>query len=125
MLWLQLAHTWFKSLQICIDHAPSCIHFCKKQRMQERAWSLYIFPQSQLSGSTGKFIYKALILGFKQLLSNMIDRKATQVPYITRIVFLANNYIFCSNHLAILCVIVIPSYIAMYMKVALLNKNLK
>ena len=31
----------------------------------------------QSQGGTGEFMYKALILGNKQLLSNMIDREAT------------------------------------------------
>ena len=42
-------------------------------------------------GGTGKFIYKTSILDNKQLLSNMMDHEATQVPHTTRIVFLADN----------------------------------
>ena len=46
--------------------------------MQERAWLLCIFfSNHNYQGGTGEFIYKALILGNKQLLSNMIDHKAT------------------------------------------------
>ena len=60
-----------------------------------------------------------------QLLSNMVDRKATQVPFVTRIAFLADSYIFCSNFPVILCIIAIASYIAIHMKAALLNKNSK
>ena len=66
-------------------------------------------------GGTGKFIYKASILNNKQLLSNMIDCKVTQVPYTTRIVFPADSYIFCSNFPVILCIIAIASYIAIWM----------
>ena len=62
---------------------------------------------------TGKFIYKAVILDNKQLLSNMIDCKATQVPYTTRISFITDSYIFCSDFPAILCIIAIASYIAL------------
>ena len=58
-----------------------------------------------LQGGTGEFMYKASILGSKQLLSNMIDRKATQMPYTTRIAFLTDSYIFCLNYPAILYII--------------------
>ena len=76
-------------------------------------WSLYIFFHNHnYQEGTGKFIYKASILGNKQLLSNMIDHKATQVPYTTRIAFLTDSYIFCSNFPAILYIIAIASYIA-------------
>ena len=54
---------------------------------------------------TGGFIYKALILGNKQLLSNMIDHKTMQVPFTTRIAFLADTYIFYSNYPANLCIV--------------------
>ena len=27
---------------ICINHAPSFVHFCRKKCMQEGAWSLYM-----------------------------------------------------------------------------------
>ena len=57
------------------------------------------------------FIYKALILENKQLLSNMIEQEATQVPQTTRIALLADSYISCSNVPAILCIIAIASYI--------------
>ena len=62
-------------------------------------------------GGTGKFIYKALIVDNKLLYSNMADRKATQVPYTTRISFFADSCIFCSNVQIILCIIAIASYI--------------
>ena len=53
--------------------------------MQERAWSLYIFFYNHnYQGGTGKFIYMASLLDVKQLLLNMNDRKATQVPHTTR-----------------------------------------
>ena len=42
----------------------------------------------------------------------MIDWKATQVPYPTRVTFLADSYIFCSNFQAILCIVAIASFIA-------------
>ena len=32
LLWTKIKQN---NLQICIDHAPSCVHFCKKIRMQE------------------------------------------------------------------------------------------
>ena len=67
-----------KNLQIYVNHASSCIHFCKKKHMQERVWLLCnFFCIRNYQGSTGGFIYKALILGNIQLLSNMIDREAT------------------------------------------------
>ena len=45
--------------------------------MQEGAWPLFIFFCSNIfQGGTGEFIYKASILGDKQLLSNMIDCEA-------------------------------------------------
>ena len=57
--------------------------------------AVYFVPQSQFSGRYS--IYKALILDNKQLLSNMVDREATQVPYTARNAFFADSYIFCSN----------------------------
>ena len=98
-------------MQICIDHAPSYVHFCKKIRTQEGTWLLCIFFHNyNYQGGIGEFLYKALILGNKQLLSNTIDREATKVPYTTRITFFVDSYIFCSNYPAILCII--ASYIA-------------
>ena len=86
--------------------------------------SLYIFFHNHnYQGGTGKFIYKALTLDNKKLPSNMIEHEATQVPHTTRIAFLTDTYIFCSNFTATLCIIAIASYI--YMKAALLNKNSK
>ena len=35
----------------------------------------------------------------------MIDHKATQMSYATRIIFFADNYTFCSNYPDILCII--------------------
>ena len=62
--------------------------------MQEGAWSLYIFFQNHNNQEgTSKLIYKASILHNKQLLSNMIEHKATQVPSTTRTTFLADSYI--------------------------------
>ena len=76
---------------------------------------MYIFFHNHnYQGGTvyiGKFIYKALILDNKQLLSNMKDHETTQVPYTTRIAFLAGRYTFCSSFQAILCIIVIASYL--------------
>ena len=112
LLWTNIKQ---KNLQICIDHAPSCIHFCKKKCTEEGVWLLYIFFHNHnYQGCTGKFIYKALILDNKQLLSNMIDREAAQVTYTTRNAFLTVSYIFCSNHPAILCIIAIASFIAIW-----------
>ena len=46
--------------------------------MQEGAWLLCILScNHNYQEGTGEFIYKDLILGNKQLLSNMIDREAT------------------------------------------------
>ena len=42
----------------------------------------------------GEFMYKTSILGNKSS-SNMIDREATLMQYITRVVFLIDSYIFC------------------------------
>ena len=53
--------------------------------------AVHFLLQSQ--GGAGEFMYKASILGNKQLLSSMIDHKATQVPYTTRIAFLTDSYI--------------------------------
>ena len=64
---------------------------------------MYFLQLSQ--GGTGELMYKASILGNKQLLSNMIDQEATQVPYTTRIAFLTDSYIFYLNYPAILCII--------------------
>ena len=55
--------------------------FFKKEMYSRRGMvTVHFLPQSQLLGKWGKFIYKALTLDNKQLLSNMIDYKATQVP---------------------------------------------
>ena len=61
--------------------------------MQEGAWLLYIFFHIH------NFIreVQVLILDNKQLVSNMIDREATQIPYTTRIVFLTDSYVVLSN----------------------------
>ena len=56
---------------------------------------MYIFFHNHnYQGGTSEFIYKVLILDNKQLLSNTTDHEATQVPYTTRIAFLANSCIF-------------------------------
>ena len=47
--------------------------------MQEGVWLLYIFFQNYKQEGIGKYIYNLLLLDNKQLLSNMIDHKATQV----------------------------------------------
>ena len=86
LLWTKIKP---KNLQVCVDHATSCAHFCKKKHTQEGAWLLcIIFCNRNYKGDTGQFIYKALILGNKQLLSNMVDSEATYVPYTTAIAFL-------------------------------------
>ena len=65
---------------------PLLAYIFVKKCTQEGAWSLYIiFHNHNYQGGIGKFIYKALILGNKQLLSNMVDCEATQVPYTTKI----------------------------------------
>ena len=75
LLWTKIKQ---KNLQICINHAPSCVYFCKRKHMQERAWLLCIFCcNHNYQERTGEFIHKALILGNKQLFSNMVDREAT------------------------------------------------
>ena len=48
------------------------------------------FHNHNYQEGTSKFINKALILDNKQLLSNMIDHEATQVPYTTRTAFLTD-----------------------------------
>ena len=74
LLWTKIKQ---KNLQICIDHAPSCIYFCKNKRTQEGLWLLCIFfCNHNYQGGIGEFICKALMLGNKQLLSNMIDHEA-------------------------------------------------
>ena len=81
--------------------------------MQEGAWLLYIFFHNHnYQEGAGKFIYQASILDNKQLLSNMTDCEATQVPYTNKIALVTDSYMFCSNLPAILCVIAIASYIA-------------
>ena len=81
--------------------------------MQEGAWSLYIFFHNHnYQGGTGKFTNKASILDNKQLFSNIIDCKATQVLCTTRIAIIADSYIFYSHVPAILCIIAIASCIA-------------
>ena len=78
--------------------------------MQEGVWLLcIIFYIHNYQRGTGEFIYKASILGNKQLLSNVVDRKATQTSYTTRTAFLADSYIICLNYPAIICIIAIAS----------------
>ena len=45
LLWIKIRQ---KFLQLYIDHAPSCVHFCKK-RTQEGERLLYIFFQIKTS----------------------------------------------------------------------------
>ena len=105
LLWTTIKQ---KNLQICIDHAPSYIHFCKKKRMQEVTWSLYVFFHNQnYQGGTSKV--NASILDNKQLLSNMLDHKATQVPYTSIIAFNTDSYVFCSSFSAIYSIIATAS----------------
>ena len=83
--------------------------------MQDEVWWLYIFFHNHnYPEGTGEFIYKSSILDNRQLLSSMIDREVTQVPYTNRNVFLTDSYIFCYNHPAIFCFIAIASYIAIW-----------
>ena len=49
--------------------------FVKRNVRKKGVVALQFLLQSQ--GGTGEFMYKALILGNKQLLSNMIDREAS------------------------------------------------
>ena len=92
--------------------------------MQERAKLLYIFFHNHnYQGGSGKFIYKASILDNKQLLSNIIDHKATQVPHTTRNAFLMHGYVFCSKHPTILCIIAIASYIAIWQNIIIIIYN--
>ena len=56
LLWTTIKQ---KNLQICIDHAPACIYFCKKKCIQERIWLHISFHNHNYQGGTGKFIYKA------------------------------------------------------------------
>ena len=55
--------------------------------MQEGMWSLYIFIHSH-NYQGGKSSYKALMLDIKQVLSNMLNHEATQVPHATTNAFL-------------------------------------
>ena len=81
-----------------------------KRNVHKKGVVYIFFHNNNYQGGTGKFIYKASIIGNKQLLSsNMIDREATQVLHTTRITFLADSYIFCWNYPAILCIIAIAS----------------
>ena len=90
---------------------PLLAYIFKKEMYARRGMvAVHILPH------TGKFIYKALILDNKQLLSTMTECKAIQVLYTTRIALLAGScsHIFCSNFPAILCIIVIASYIPIW-----------
>ena len=93
--------------------------------MPKHVTDYILFQNHNYQGGLCKFIYKTSILDNKQLLSNMKDWEVTQVPYTTRIAFLADSYILWLNFPAILCIIAIASYITIIMKTALLNKNLK
>ena len=76
--------------------------FVKEMYRRRSMVAVILFHNHNYQGSTGKFIYRASILDNKQLLSNIVDCKATQVPYTTRIAFLADSYIISSNFPAIL-----------------------
>ena len=90
--------------------------------MQKEAWLLCIFLHNHnYQGGKGKFIYKALILGNKQLLSNMIDCEATKVPYITSdclphrqfyIMLKLHSQSLCYSYIAIYIASKLASYIA-------------
>ena len=68
-------------------------YFCVQKNVHKRGVvAVHFLLQSQ--GGTGEFMYKASILSIKQLLSNMIDCEATQVPHTTRIAFLTDSYMF-------------------------------
>ena len=69
---------WTKIKQKYVLIMPLLVYiFCKNKFMQEGAWLLCIFfCNHNYQEGSGGFIYKALILGNKQLLSNMIDGKA-------------------------------------------------
>ena len=57
LLWTKIKQ---KNLQICVDHAALCTHFCKKKHTQKWAWLLCIlFCNHNYQGGTGEFIYKA------------------------------------------------------------------
>ena len=57
---------------------PLLAYIFVKRNMQEGVWLLCIFFHNHnYQIDTGEFIYKALILGNKQLISNMIDCEAT------------------------------------------------
>ena len=56
------------------------------------------FCNHNYQGGTSEFIYKASILGNKQLLWNMVDCEAMQVPYINWIAFFTDRFISCSNY---------------------------
>ena len=92
---------------------PLLAYIFVKRNVTRGVWLLCIFfCNNKYQGGTFKFIYKALVIGNKQLLSNMIDRKSTQVPCTTRIALLADSYciyVFCSNYPAILYIIAIAS----------------
>ena len=56
--------------------------------------TVHFFHNHNYQEGTGKFIDKASIFDSKQLLSNMTAHEATQVPHTTRIVFLADSYLY-------------------------------
>ena len=41
---------------------PSCVHFVKRNFYKKGVVAEHLLPQSQLSGGTGKFIYKPMII---------------------------------------------------------------
>ena len=117
-----------KSSKIC-KYAliiPLLAYICVKKHTQGGAWLLSIFfCNRNFQGGTGEFIYKASILGNKQLLTNMIDCEATSLPYTTRIAFLADSYMFCSNYPVILFIIAIASYSILLYKSSTFEQRLK
>ena len=75
---------------------------------------LYIFFHNHnYQGGAGKFISKALILDNKQLISNMIDCEATQVPLSPELLSSQiATYILYSNYPVTLYLVAKASYIA-------------
>ena len=79
LLWTEFKQ---KNLQVCTDHASSSYILEKRNIRKKEHSQCTFFHNHNYQGGTSKFIYKALILDNKQLLSNTIDHEATpvQVP---------------------------------------------
>ena len=103
LLWTKIKQ---KNLQICVYQAPSCVHFCKKKHTQEGMF----FQNHNYQGGTGKYT-RLRYQTTNSSSQHMMDREATQVPYTTSIVFLADSYIFCSNF---------PAILALFLQLAIL-----